>query len=151
MLSGADCTLLYSGNAFSFSRADLARRAIVAAEELGLVGSRQRGEAAARRDLLRLVTTGEMANPESEAARELLRRTEQLVNGGVGEVVYWLRKLIFRSAWVDARVTDGRVRATFDERTGAFGYEADGFALAPTRRDDLPSWSSPSRRERASR
>jgi hypothetical protein len=55
-------------------------------------------------------------------------------------LVYWLRKLVFRGAWLDHRVKDGRLDVTWDEAASEFAYlEPDGeralLELAPT-----PSW-----------
>ncbi len=37
-------------------------------------------------------------------------------------LVYWLRKLVFRGAWLDHRVKAGLLDVSFDESTGTFGY-----------------------------
>ena len=57
-------------------------------------------------------------------------------------LVYWLRKLVFRSAYLDHRVKAGLLEVSFDEDTGSFGYaEPEGgralLELAPT-----PSWGA---------
>ena len=54
--------------------------------------------------------------------------------------MYWLRKLVFRGAWLDHRVKEGPARGELDEYTGDFGYaEPEGgralLELAPD-----PSW-----------
>ncbi len=141
MLSGADCTLAFSGQGFSFSHEDLARRALVAAAELGLAGPAADREPGAARDFSALVLTGRLASPESPAGDAAMTFATDSIVGGVPELVYWLRKLVFRTAWVDARVTDGRIQVRYDERRGTFSYTAEGLDLAPTRRDDLPGWA----------
>jgi hypothetical protein len=55
-------------------------------------------------------------------------------------LVYWLRKLIFRGAWLDQRVKENLLEIDWDEDTADFGYrEPDGgralLELAP-----VPSW-----------
>jgi len=37
-------------------------------------------------------------------------------------LVHWLRRLIFRSAWLDQRVKEGELDVIFDEDSGAFVY-----------------------------
>ena len=55
-------------------------------------------------------------------------------------LVYWLRKLIFRGAWLDHRVKENLLEVDWDERASEFGYrDPDGgralLELAP-----VPSW-----------
>jgi hypothetical protein len=55
-------------------------------------------------------------------------------------LVYWLRKLVFRGAWLDHRVKEGLLDVAFEDDTGDFGYaEPEGgrtlLELAP-----VPSW-----------
>ena len=55
-------------------------------------------------------------------------------------LVYWLRKLVFRSAYLDHRVKEGLLDVSWDESSGEFAYaEPEGgrslLELAPT-----PSW-----------
>jgi hypothetical protein len=58
--------------------------------------------------------------------------------------VHWLRRLVFRGAWLDQRVNEGELSVAFDGQTGSFVYvqpgdptsrEAEPIALAPE-----PSW-----------
>jgi hypothetical protein len=54
--------------------------------------------------------------------------------------VHWLRRLVFRGAWLDQRVIEGELDVVFDERTHSFGY------AQPDRDNELielspePSW-----------
>ncbi|CAN5142261.1 hypothetical protein BH09ACT13_BH09ACT13_14870 [soil metagenome] len=55
-------------------------------------------------------------------------------------LVYWLRKLVFRGAWLDHRVKEGLLDVSWLDDTGDFGYaEPEGgrtlLELAP-----VPSW-----------
>ena len=55
-------------------------------------------------------------------------------------LVYWLRKLVFRGAWLDHRVKEGLLDVSWEDDTGDFGYaEPEGgrtlLELAP-----VPSW-----------
>ncbi len=54
--------------------------------------------------------------------------------------MYWLRKLVFRGAWLDHRVKEGLLDVSWEDDTGDFGYaEPKGgrtlLELAP-----VPSW-----------
>ena len=37
--------------------------------------------------------------------------------------MHWLRRLVFRSAWLDQRVKEGELDVAFDESTNTFGYQ----------------------------
>ncbi len=56
--------------------------------------------------------------------------------------MHWLRRLVFRGAWLDQRVKEGELSVAFDEETGTFAYVQPSSAgtgepieLAPE-----PSW-----------
>ena len=56
-------------------------------------------------------------------------------------LVYWLRKLVFRGAWLDHRLKAGMLDVSFDESSGAFAYrmptdQAPVVDVAP-----VPSWA----------
>ncbi len=36
--------------------------------------------------------------------------------------MHWLRRLVFRGAWLDQRVKEGELSVRFDELTGSFAY-----------------------------
>ena len=36
--------------------------------------------------------------------------------------MHWLRRLVFRGAWLDQRVKEGELSISFDEQTGSFCY-----------------------------
>ena len=94
-----------------------------------------------------------MAGPLEELVQRILRRVEafkedhaleeaevsvELVDGE--SLVYWLRKLVFRGAYLDHRVKEGLLEVVWEDGSGEFAYAepAGGRALlelAPT-----PSW-----------
>ena len=57
-------------------------------------------------------------------------------------LVHWLRRLVFRGAWLDQRVKEGELDIVFDESTQTFGY------VQPDRDSELielsaePSWGA---------
>ena len=91
-------------------------------------------------DLVELAADGRIAEPRSSLGHYLMRHWERLSLNDGESLVYWLRKLVFRGAYLDHRVKEGLLEVSFDERTGDFGYaEPEGgralLELAPT-----PSW-----------
>ena len=55
-------------------------------------------------------------------------------------LVYWLRKLVFRGAWLDHRVKEGLLEVVWDDKRSEFAYRDPRgdralLELAPT-----PSW-----------
>ena len=69
-----------------------------------------------------------------------MRHWEQLsiVNGE--SLVYWLRKLIFRSAWLDHRLKENLLEVSFDDRTGDFDYRDPNGGRALLELAPVPSW-----------
>ncbi len=56
--------------------------------------------------------------------------------------MHWLRRLVFRGAWLDQRVKEGELGVAFDEQTGSFAYvqPADpGSPAAASRSSSRPS------------
>jgi hypothetical protein len=54
--------------------------------------------------------------------------------------VHWLRRLVFRSAWLDQRVKEGELDVAFDTESQSFAYvqpERDG---EPIELAQEPSW-----------
>jgi hypothetical protein len=85
---------------------------------------------------------GQISEPRSDLGRYLIDNWEQisLVNGE--SLVYWLRKLVFRGAWLDHRVKQGLLEVAWDNDQAEFGYrDPDGdrtlLELAP-----VPTWRS---------
>jgi hypothetical protein len=47
---------------------------------------------------------------------------DDLVGPSNKSLVHWLRRLVFRGAWLDQRVKEGELDIVFDESTQTFGY-----------------------------
>jgi hypothetical protein len=93
-------------------------------------------------DLVELAADGRIEQPRSSFGSYLMRHWERLSLNDGESLVYWLRKLVFRGAYLDHRVKENLLEVSFDESTGDFGYaEPEGgralLELAPT-----PSWRS---------
>jgi hypothetical protein len=137
--SGDDFVVEFLGYRFSFNALDFEQRVSAAAVRLGLVGP---GELAddETADLVELTAQGRIDEPRSGLGEYLVRHWERLALVNDESLVYWLRKLIFRGAWLDQRVKDNLLEVDWDEETADFGYrEPDGgralLELAP-----VPSW-----------
>ena len=121
--SGDDFVVEFLGHRFEFSAQDFEERVIAAAVRIELIAA-----------------DGRIVEPRSGLGLYLVRHWElvSLVNGE--SLVYWLRKLVFRGAWLDHRVKEGLLDVAFENDTGDFGYaEPKGgrtlLELAP-----VPSW-----------
>ncbi len=114
--SGRDFAVEVEGVRFRFSSEDFASRVRAAAVQLGLVG-REELSPEETRDLVALTAHGRIANPLSPLAAHIeLHRSDLLA--GDADLVHWLRRLVFRGAWIDQQVADGQLVPEFDERTG---------------------------------
>ena len=137
--SGEDYAIEYVGLRFCFSSVDFEERVVAAAVKLGLVEGNELddGETA---DLVELVERGHVDEPQSGLGRYLVRHWERVSVVGGESLVYWLRRLVFRSAWLDHRVKEGLLDVAWDDAAADFAY-ADPHGghplleLAP-----VPSW-----------
>src|SRR4029450_6886598 len=73
-------------------------------------------------DLVELAAEGRVEEPRSSLGRYLLRHWERLPLVEGESLVYWLRKLIFRGAWLDHRVKEGLLEVVWDESSSEFAY-----------------------------
>jgi hypothetical protein len=138
--SGADYVVEFLGYHFSFGAADFEGRVVSAAVKLGVVETSELEEEEIE-DLVMLAAQGMIETPASRLGRYLVRNWERvsLVDGE--SLVYWLRKLIFRGAWLDHQVKRGALDVVWDEDDAEFAYQHPGgggrplLELAP-----VPSW-----------
>jgi hypothetical protein len=137
--SGDDFVVEFLGYRFSFNVTDFEQRVNAAAVRLGVVepGELEEDETA---DLVELTAHGRIGEPKSALGEYLVRHWEELALVKEESLVYWLRKLIFRGAWLDQRVKENLLEVDWDGDTAEFGYrEPDGgralLELAP-----VPSW-----------
>jgi len=130
----------FLGYRFAFNTEDFEQRVTAAAVKLGLVEDNDLDEDETE-DLVELAADGLIEEPRSSLGRYLVRHWEQLSLIRGESLVYWLRKLVFRGAWLDHRVKEGLLDVSWIDDTGDFGYaEPQGgrtlLELAP-----VPSWS----------
>lgn len=137
--SGDDYVVEFLGYRFSFNAEDFEQRVTAAAVKLGLLEMNELDDDETA-DLVELAAEGRIDEPRSPLGRYLVRHWERISLVGGESLVYWLRKLVFRGAWLDHRVKDGRLEVTWDEGASEFAYLEPGgeralLELAPT-----PSW-----------
>ena len=137
--SGDDYIVEFLGYRFSFNAFDFEQRVVGAAVKLGLVEANELDEEETA-DLVALAAQGVIEEPESRLGRYLSRNWERVALVGGESLVYWLRKLVFRGAWLDHRVKEGLLDVDWDEVEAEFGYrdprgDRTLLELAP-----VPSW-----------
>src|SRR5919199_1372683 len=137
--SGDDVVVEFLRLRFSFNAADFAQRVSAAAFNLGLVDDNEL-DADETADLVELTAEGVSGEPRSELGRSLVRHWERLSLVDGESLVYWLRKLVFRGAWLDHRVKDGRLDVTWDEDVSDFGYRDPRGGRALLELAPVPSW-----------
>jgi hypothetical protein len=137
--SGDDFVVEFLGHRFEFNADDFQERVTAAAVKLGLVSSNDLDEDESA-DLVELTADGRIVDPRSGLGLYLVRHWERvsLVNGE--SLVYWLRKLVFRSAWLDHRVKEGLLDVAWLEDTGDFGYAEPKGGRALLELAPIPSW-----------
>ena len=110
--SGEDFVLEYGELRFTFNERDFAERCEQAARKLGFVGGRlDEGEL---EDLVNLAVNGEVQDPASALGEHVNDCWPELVGPADRSLVHWLRRLVFRCAWLDQRVKEGELDVAFD-------------------------------------
>jgi hypothetical protein len=137
--SGDDYVVEFLGYRFSFSAFDFEQRVTAAAVKLGLLAGNELDDDETA-DLVELVERDAIEEPRSALGRYIVRHWNEvsLVDGE--SLVYWLKKLVFRGAWLDHRVKEGLLEVGWDDSAAEFAYrDPDGgralLELLPT-----PSW-----------
>ena len=119
--SGDDYLVEFLGYRFSFNRADFEQRVTAAAVKLGLLAANDVDEDETA-DLVELVERDAIADPRSSFGRYLVRRWNDISLVEGESLVYWLKKLIFRGAWLDHHVKEGKLEVGWDDDVADFSY-----------------------------
>jgi len=135
--SGTDFTMEFGKFRFRFSTRDFRERVELAAAQLGFVrpGSLEDDELD---QLVELVAHGEVRSDGALAAHIAEHRAALL--GFDDDLVHWLRKLVFRGAWVDQQIKEDLVYPVFDD-TG-FTYRCSVTSDPIDEIADKPDWSN---------
>ena len=137
--SGEDYLVEFLGFRFAFAANDFEERVVAAAVKLGLLAGNGLDEDETS-DLVELAADGRIEEPRSGLGRYLVRHWERLSLVGGESLVYWLRKLVFRGAWLDQRVKQGLLEVSWDERSGDFSYRDPRGGRALLELAPVPSW-----------
>jgi len=137
--SGTDFSVEAAGVRFGFSARDFSERVAQAAVGLGLIERGDLGEPELE-DLVALTAHGRIDRPASPLAEHLERHRDVLL-GGDDDLVHWLRRLVFRGAWIDTQIAAGRIQPVFDEAGGGFRYRRAATGVPIASDPPRPDWS----------
>ena len=137
--SGSDYVLEYGELRFSFNEQDFAQRVEQAAVKLDFVDGGLENEELV--DLLELAVNGEIREPSSELGEHINEHWTELVGPANRSLVHWIRRLVFRGAWLDQRVKEGELDVVFDPDTHTFGYVQPERDAEPIELSREPSWA----------
>jgi hypothetical protein len=138
-VSGDDYVIEFQEHRFGFNAADFEERVTAASVKLGLVADNELDEDETA-DLVELVWRDGIDDPRSGLGRYLVRHWERVSLVGGESLVYWLKKLVFRSAWLDHRVKEGILDVAWDEELADFAYREPNGDRALLELAPVPSW-----------
>ena len=137
--SGDDFVLEYGELRFTFNERDFSERCEQAAFKLGFVGGRL-GDGELE-DLVNLAVNGEIPDPSSELGEHVNDCWPELCGPSDRSLVHWLRRLVFRSAWLDQRVKEGELDIAFNANSQSFSYVQPERNGEPVELAPEPSWN----------
>ncbi len=137
--SGQDYVLEYGDLRFTFNERDFSERVEQAALKLDFVGGRL--ESTELEDLVNLTVNGEVQDPASGLGEHVNDCWPELVGPSERSLVHWLRRLVFRGAWLDQRVKEGELELVFDDRELSFGYAQPDRGFELIELSPEPSWA----------
>ncbi len=136
--SGEDFVLEYGELRFTFNERDFGERCEQAALKLGFVSGRL--DSPELEDLVNLAVNGEIQDPASALGEHVNDCWPELVGPSDRSLVHWLRRLVFRSAWLDQRVKEGELDVAFDPDRRTFSYVQPERSNEPVELAPEPSW-----------
>lgn len=139
--SGEDYVLEFRSFRYGFNSVDFSQRAELAAVQLELVRPGVLDEDGLA-DLVCLVAGGEIAAAGSSFGEYVVEHADAVLRCEGECLVYWLRELLFRGAWLDLRVIEEQVDAVFDDSSGSFSYYPRGNRSRKIGPPPHPSWGT---------
>ena len=137
--SGEDYVVEYERYRYSFNASDFEQRVTAAAVKLGLLAGNELDDDETA-DLVELVERDGIDVPRSSLGRYLVRHWSDISLVDGESLVYWLKKLVFRGAWLDHRVKAGKLEVGFDEESAEFSYHDPHGGRALLELLPTPSW-----------
>ena len=137
--SGDEYTVEFLGCRFAFNGQDFEERVTAAAVKLGLIEDNEL-DADETADLVEMAADGVIDEPRSELGRYLVRHWERVSLVGGESLVYWVRKLVFRGAWLDHRVKEGLLEVAWDDEASDFAYRDPRGGRSLLELAPVPSW-----------
>jgi hypothetical protein len=137
--SGEDYVVEFLGYRFSFNAYDFEQRVTAAAVKLELLAGNELDDDETA-DLVELVERDAIEEPRSSLGRYLVRHWADISLVDGESLVYWLKKLVFRGAWLDHRVKEGLLEVAWDEDAADFGYRDPRGGRALLELAPVPSW-----------
>ena len=137
--TGDDFVVEFLDYRYGFSRTDFGERVAAAAVRMQLVPQRELDEDEIA-DLVELASTGATAHPRSGLGEHLRDQADAIDQLHAEPLSYWLRKLVFRGAWLDHRVKAGLLDVAFDEASGGFAYRMPSDQSPLVEAAPVPSW-----------
>jgi hypothetical protein len=136
--SGSDYVLEYGELRFTFNERDFTERVEQAASKLGFVDGPLGDQE--REDLVNLAVNGEVPEPQSDLGEHINYCWGDLHGPSERSLVHWIRRLVFRGAWLDQRVMEGELEVVFDDMTHSFGYAQPDRNFELIELSPEPSW-----------
>ena len=137
--SGTDYVLEYGELRFTFNERDFSERVELAGSKLRFVELPLEPEE--QDDLVNLTVNGEVDEPTSKLGYHVNEHWAELVGPAERSLVHWLRRLVFRGAWLDQRVKEGELELVFDDRELNFGYAQPDRGFELIELSPEPSWA----------
>ena len=137
--SGEDYVVMFLGYRFSFNASDFEQRVTAAAVKLGLLAANELDDDETA-DLVELVERDAIEEPRSALGRYLVRHWKEISLVEGEELLYWLKKLVFRGAWLDHRVKEGKLEVGWDDEAAEFSYHDQHGGRALLELLPTPSW-----------
>ena len=137
--SGDEFVLEFLGYRFAFNADDFEQRVTAAAVKLGFLPGNELDEDECA-DLVELAADGRIDDPRSALGRYVVRHWERVALVQGESLVYWLRKLVFRGAWLDHRVKEGLLEVVWDDMRSEFAYRDPRGDRALLELAPVPSW-----------
>jgi hypothetical protein len=136
--SGSDYVLEYGELRFTFNERDFSERVEQAALKLNFIERCLTPDEV--EDLVNLVVNGELHDCVSALGHHVNECWCELSGKEEGSLVHWLRRLVFRGAWLDQRVIESELEVVFDAETMDFLYAQPDRDYEPIVLATGPSW-----------